>query len=254
VRWLYCLAFCAALCTSGARADSAAELYAAGKYQQAEAAGGAENSAEGLTYAARAVLAQEAMTAPCLACLKRAESYARKAIAADPDYPDAHTYLAAALGYQGRIVGLIRARLGNYPEQAKANIDAALKADPHNGRALAALGGWNIEVVRAGGETMAKMIYGATLQAGQHDFARAFAASPDNPVLRYQYALVLGGYDPARFHATIADSLKRAIAGKPATAFDALEQSRARELLDILNRGDNDAFAKLVRRDQGYPQ
>lgn len=253
MRWLAGLALCAALSASAAQADNAAQLYAAGKYQQAETAGVAENDAEGLTYAARAVLAHEAAIAPCLDCLKRAESYARKAIALDPNYPDAHTYLAASLGYQGRIVGVVQARLNNYPGEAKDNIDAALKTDPNNGRALAALGGWNIEVVRAGGETMAKIIYGATLDAGQHDFARAFAASPENLALRYQYALVLSGYNPDRFHAAIVDALTRAIAGKPATAYDAFAQSRARELLEVAKRGDSDALAKLVRRYQGYP-
>jgi tetratricopeptide (TPR) repeat protein len=253
VKWLGGLAFCAALFASGAQADNAAQLYAAGKYQQAEAAGATENNAEGLTYAARAILAHETMGAPCLDCLKRAEGYARRAVAADPNYPDAHTYLAATLGYQGRIVGLVQARIDNYPEEAKENIDAALKADPNNGRALAALGGWNIEVVRAGGDTMAKMIYGASLEAGQHDFERAFAASPDNLVLRYQYALVLGGYGPERFRDTILDALKHAIAGKAATTFDAFEQNRARELLDVFKRGDMDAFSKLVKRNQGYP-
>jgi len=88
----------------------------------------------------------------------------------------------------------------------------------------------------------------------RYDFERAFAASPDNLVLRYQYALVLGGYDPERFRDTIADSLKHAIAGKPATVFDAFEQNRARELLDVFKRGDMDAFGKLVKRNQGYPQ
>jgi tetratricopeptide (TPR) repeat protein len=254
VKWLLAAVLGAALAVSSAHADTAKHLYEIGKYPQAEAVGALENTAEGLTYAARAILAHETMSGPCLDCLKRAEGFARKAIAADPNYPDAHTYLAASLGYQGRIVGLIEARLNNYPEEAKANIDAALKADPNNGRALAALGGWNIEVVRAGGETMAKMIYSASLEAGQNDFAKAFAASPDNLVLRYQYALVLGGYDPERFHDTIADSLARAIAGKPATAFDAFEQSRARELLEALKRGDMDAFSRLVKRNQGYPQ
>jgi tetratricopeptide (TPR) repeat protein len=246
--------FSAMLASTCAQADNAELLYNAGKYQQAETAGAVEDDAKGLTYAARAILAQEAMSAPCLDCLKRAESYARKAIARDPNYVDAHTYLAASLGYQGRIVGLVEARLENLPDQAKANVDAALKADPNNGRALAALGAWNIEVVRAGGETLAKIVYGASLEAGQADFTKAFAASPENLVLRYQYALVLSGYDPQRFHDLIVDSLEHAIAGKPQTAFDAFIQNRARELLDVFRRGDKDVFAKLVRRDQGYPE
>lgn len=243
----------AALITGAAGAQTAKQFYIAGKYGQAEAAGTSENTAESLTYAARAVLAREAMTAPCLDCLKRAEGYARKAVAADPKYPEAHTYLAASLGYQGRIVGMVKARLDDLPEEAKDNIDAALKTDPNNARALAALGGWNIEVVRAGGDTMAKMIYGASVDEGQKDFARAFAAAPDNLVLRFQYALVLSGYDPDRFHDAIVDNLNRTLAGKPKDAFDVFEQARARALLDVLKRGDADAYAKLVRHDQGYP-
>jgi hypothetical protein len=248
------LLFAAGLAAADARTDAAKQLYDAGKYPQAEAAGVAENNAEGFTIAARAILAREAMGQPCLDCLKRAEADARRAITDDPNLPDAHTYLAATLGYEGRIVGIITARLDNYPEEAKANIDAALKIDPHNGRALAARGGWNIEVVRAGGATLASLLYGASLAVGQSEFERAFAAAPENLVLHYQYALVLSGYDPKRFHDIIAEQSARAIAGKPATAYDAFAQGRARELLDALDHDDSETFAKLVRRDQGYPQ
>jgi tetratricopeptide (TPR) repeat protein len=251
VKWLFAVLIAAA--TLAANAQTAKQLYIAGKYEQAETRGVAENSAEGLTYAARAVLAHDQMGAPCLECLKRAESYARRAVAADSDYSDAHIYLAAALGFQGRIVGIIKARIDNYPEEAKANIDAALKTDPNSARALAALGGWNIEVVRAGGETMAKMIYGASIDEGQKAFARAFATSPHDLVVRFQHALVLSAYDPNRFHDAIAESLNRAISEKPKDAFDVFEIGRAHELLAALKRGDMDVYAKLVRRDQGYP-
>ena len=116
--------------------------------RQGEAAG----TAAGLAIAARAAMADAMMKpAPCLECLKRGEDYARRAIAADEDAPDGHVWLAAALGYQARIVGLVRARLDNDPAQAKENLeDGAGKLDPDNAYALAALGGWNVEVVRAG--------------------------------------------------------------------------------------------------------
>lgn len=250
MKWLFAVLIAAALTANG---QTAKQLYIAGKYEQAETTGVAENTAESLTYAARAVLARDQMGAPCLDCLKRAEALVRKAVAADPAYPDAHIYLAAALGFQGRIVGIIKARLANYPEEAKQNIDAALKADPNNARALAALGGWNIEVVRAGGETMAKMIYGASLEDGQKCFDRAIAVAPHDLVIRVQYALVLSAYDPDRFHDAIGESLNRAISEKPKDAFDVFEMGRARELLTSLKRGDMDAYAKLVHHDQGYP-
>jgi hypothetical protein len=40
------------------------------------------------------------------------------------------------------------------------------------------------------------MLKSPTLEAGQRDFAAAFKSAPDNLVLRYQYALSLGGLDP----------------------------------------------------------
>ena len=250
MKWLFAVLLAAGLATN---AQTAKQLYDAGKYEQAEAVGVSQNTAESLTYAARAALARDQMGAPCLDCLKRAEALARSAVAINPNDANAHIYLAAAIGYQGRIIGMVQARLANYPAQAKENIDAALQADPSNGRALAALGGWNFEVVRAGGETMAKMIYGANVEDGEKDFARAFAASPHDLVLRFQHALVLSAYDPERFHDAIVDSLNRAIAEKPKDAFDVFELGRARELLAALKRGDMDAYAKLVHHDQGYP-
>jgi len=242
-------------CAPAFAADSPAlSLYIAGKYQEAENAGVAEGDAAGLALAARSALAAEMMReAPCLECLKRAEDEARRAIALDPKMPDGHIYLSVALGYEARIVGLISARLNDYPEQAKSNLDAALASDPENDWAWAALGGWNIEIVRGGGATLARWFYGASVTEGLADFAKAFAGSPDNLVLRYQYALSLGGFDPAGYRDRIEDALSHAVAVKPSTAYEVFAQGRARALLDALKANDTKTFARLVRRDQGYP-
>ncbi len=130
-------------------------------------------------------------THPCLDCARHAERDARRAIALDPKLADGHLLLAASLGAEGRSQGMLVARANDYPDQAKAQIDAALAADPGNCFAIAGEGGWNIEVVRAGGETLARWIYGAKLDTGMADFAKAIACAPDNPALRYQYALAL---------------------------------------------------------------
>ena len=238
---------------SQARADDALTLYKAGKYSQAIAAASAQNTASGFALAARAALAESMMQAPCLACLKRAEAFAREAVIGDPGLAEAHVYLAVSLGYQARIVGVVRARLGSYPEEAKRHLDAALVTDPASAQALAALGGWNIEIVRGGGIVLAKWLYGASLRTGQDDFAAAFRSAPDNPVIRYQYALSLGGFSLATYRAEITDALSRAVGGEGVTAYDAFAQSRARELLTVLKKNDDAAFDRLVRRDQGYP-
>ena len=234
-------------------AEDALALYKAGKYEQAIAAASRENSAAGYALAARAALADAALRSPCLECLERAATLAHKSIAADPELPDGHIYLAASLGYQARIIGMIRARLGAYPEEAKRNLDKALASDPKNAWALAALGSWNIEIVRGGGAYLASWLYGATLAEGFKDYDAAFKAAPGNLVLRYQYALSLGGLDLDAYHDKITDALTRAVKAEPQTAYEKFAQGRARELQTALKNGDRATFDWLVRRDQGYP-
>jgi len=239
--------------TAPAGADDALSLYQAGKYERAINAAVAQNNAAGLALAARAALGEALTQKPCLSCLQRAEGFARKAIAADTHLPDGHVYLAVCLGYEARIVGTVRARLADYPEESKSNLDAALVSDPHNVLALMALGGWNIEIVHSGGAVMANLLYGATIAKGTKLFEAAFKAAPGNIVARYQYALGLGGVDAKAYHAEVRDALSRASNGTPTTAYETFIQSRGRELLAVFNKGDMAEFDRLVRRDQGYP-
>ena len=128
-----------------------------------------------------------------------------------------------------------------------------LAVEPNNSWALAGLGGWNIEIVRSAGETLARWTYGASLKSGHEYFAKAFAVDPNNLVLRYQYALVLGAYDPDAYRKDIEDALSRAVVGTPHSEFDKFEQARARALLEAIKSGDVPAFSQMVRHDQGYP-
>ncbi|HEY5047824.1 MAG TPA: hypothetical protein VII49_07400 [Rhizomicrobium sp.] len=243
-----------ALGTMAAQADSAVQYYEKGKYQSAIAAGVSENDAAGYAVAARAELASEMMRQePCLACLQRAESYARRAIAADPGLSEGHIYLAVTLGYEARIIGVLNARFRGYAEKAKTEIDAAIAEDPRNAWAWAALGGWNVAIAHSGGKVLAGWLYGASLAAGLEDFRKSFAADPDNLVLRCQYAITLAAYDRVRFRADIASALAKAIALRPQTAYETFAQSRARALLATLANNDSATFDALVRHDQGYP-
>jgi len=228
-------------------------LYRAGNYEKAAAEGARLNTAPALVVAARAVLAEAMLRSPCLDCLKRAADLAQRSIGADPGLADGHVFLAVSLGYEARIVGVMQARLNAYPEKAKRELDAALKDDPHNPWALAALGGWNIEIVRGGGRMLARWLYGASVENGLRAFAASFKAAPGNLVLPYQYALSLGGLDPEIYRGDVRDALTRAIALKAQTAYESFAQSRARELLAALTSGDRATFDRLVRRDQGYP-
>jgi tetratricopeptide (TPR) repeat protein len=239
--------------SAAAAENGALALFVVGKYAQAEKAGVAEGDAVGYAIAARSVLADEMMHQPCLECLERAEAYARKAIAADPKYPEGHIYLAVTFGYEARIIGMIEARFKGYAEESKQNLDDVIAVEPNNSWALAGLGGWNIEIVRTAGDTLARWTYGASLKTGREYFARAFAVDPNNVVLRYQYALVLGAYDPETYRKDIEDSLARAVAGTPHSEYDKFAQGRAHALLDAVKSSDLTNFSQMVHHDQGYP-
>jgi hypothetical protein len=139
----------------GSRNGRAGALYVPANMRKPRRPAWRRADAPGYALAARSVLADEVMHAPCLECLERAETYSRKAIAADPKYPEGHIYLAVTFGYEARIIGVIEARIKGFAEQAKNNLDAVIAVEPNNPWALAGLGGWNIEIVRSAGESLA---------------------------------------------------------------------------------------------------
>lgn len=204
--------------------------------------------------AARAALADEMMRdEPCLDCLKHAEDLSRRAIAADPNEPEGHIYLAAAIGFEARIIGDFAAQSKGYADEAKRELDEALANDPNDPWALAAMGSWNIEIVHSAGPALARWLFGARVAAGQNDYAKALALAPDNVVIHYQYALALASYDIDAFRGDVESELGRAVACAPKSAYEAFARSRAEELLNALKLGDTDQTERLVRRDQGYP-
>ena len=240
------------LCAAPSLAGEAGrDLYVAGKYDQAMRLGAETNDATDLVFAARAALAA-ATTRACIACLDQAMAFTRRAIAADPKRPEAHIFLAVALGEQARRKGIVLARLRGDPTRAKAELDTALALDPHNALGLAAMGGWNIEIVRVGGPHLAKWLYGASLQTGLKDFAQALQREPDNVALNYQYALSLSGYDTAQYRGEITKALETAVKAAPQTAYEKVAQERSAELLDLLKHGDKPAYAARFIKFHGY--
>jgi hypothetical protein len=255
MKWPAVLVLLLALTPPPALADEASlsALYARGAYGAAMQAGAAAHDAYGYALAARAALADAALReAPCMDCLRHAETLARQAIAADPKRADARVWLASALGYQARIKGLVWSKLHGFPVKAKAALDAALAADPGNAYALAAQGGWNIEIVKAGGPFLARHLYGASLQDGLALFDRAVAHAPGNVAVRYQIALSLAGFDPEAYRARIAAELEAALKAVPATSYERAMQTRAATLKALLD-GNRAEFDAQVRRFQGYP-
>ena len=249
---LIALLLCA---TPAMAADGLYPLYAAGKYEEAVKAGVAEGDAPGYAIAARAVLAEAVLApSPCMPCLKRAEDFARKAVAADPTYADGQIWLAVALGYQARITGPVAARLHDAPGQSKAALEAAVKAAPDSPFAVSALGGWHIEVVRGGGAFLAGLLYGAKESTALGLFDRAVRLAPGNVAVRYQIGLSLSGFDAVKYRARIDSELQAAIKDSPASLYETAMQARAADLLALLRQGPADRFAAVLRKYQGYPE
>ena len=229
-------------------------LYAKGDYEQAAQAGEAAHSGRGLAIAARAVLADEVLRdTPCLPCLERAEKLARDSIALDPHQAFGHVWLAVALGYEARLTGIIKARLKDSPGQSRTALDAAVADDPKNPYAVSALGGWHIEIVRGGGATLARFLYGATESEALNLFDRAEKFAPGNVAVRYQIALSLAGFDAEKYRARIVAELKAAMAGTAETAYEKKIQGRAQDLLGQFQPAPHDGFDALVRKYQGFP-
>jgi hypothetical protein len=229
------------------------DLYRAGNYEAAVAAGEAEGSGASLAVAARAVLADANLRdVPCMTCLQRAEALARRSIALDTQHPEPYVYLATALGYEARIVGSLRARFARFPERAKEAIDRALAVAPNDSWSLAAAGTWHIEVVRYGGSLLARTLFGARVQTGEDYLRRAVAAEPENLVIRFQRALLLSGnFDANR--ETVASELAAATMTEPRTAYERALKARAARLLDLVHANKRQEYMTLVSRYQGYP-
>jgi hypothetical protein len=232
----------------------ALQLYKAGNYEAAIKAGVAENNENGFAIAARATLADANLRdAPCMECLKRGEALARRAIAAGGKLPESYVYLTASLGHQSRIIGTLRAGLSKYGTQTREALNTALRINPNFSWALAAMGGWNIEVVRVGGSWLGDMFYDASFDKGVGFFRKAVAAEPTNLVIHFQFAISVASYDLDGQRALVTSELTAAANGTPASAYDAVIKQRAVRLKELVAKRDDDAAIALVRKYQGYP-
>jgi len=236
-------------------ADPAFDLWTQGKYDEAIKTGLAENNAEGLSVAARAAASDMTMrTKPCLECTTRTEELARKALAADPKAALPTIYLAGALGYRGRIIGMMASQSAKLGEQSKAAIEAALAAHPKDAQLLATMGGWHFEVVRVGGSMLARWTYGASTDKGLEKFAEALKIAPNDLVVNYLYGISLASVDADEYRDKIEAAWKRVAAAPAESAYEQAQKKRAAELLALLGGKDRKAFDAKLKTYMGIPQ
>jgi hypothetical protein len=230
------------------------ELYARGGYLAAAEAGARIGDGAYYALAARATLADATLREdPCLECLRRAQELARLGISQDPNIVESYVELAAAMGYEARLIGPIRARLASLPGESETAIRKALKLAPDDPWALAAAGGWNIEVARTAGSILANLVYGASFAKGVAYYRQAMAADPGNLVIQLNYALAAGSYDFERRRLEIMAVLETAARGVPADAYSQAMRERAAILHDLLLRDRREEYQALALRYLGFP-
>ena len=108
-------------------------------------------------------------------------------------------------------------------------------------------------MVRAGGAFLARHVYGATEADGIAMFDLAVRTAPDNVAVHYQIGLSLAGFDPEKYRARMIAEFHAAQSGPAATAYEKKIQTRAGELLGLLNARAHHAFESRVRKYQGFP-
>lgn len=235
-------------------ADPAFDLWTQGKYDEAIKTGLAENNAEGLSVAARAAASDMTMrTTPCLECATRTEELARKALAADPKAALPTIYLAGALGYRGRIIGMMAAQSAKLGEQSKAAIEAALAAHPKDAQLLATMAGWHFEVVRVGGSMLARWTYGASVDKGLAKFDEALKIAPNDLVVNYLYGCTLAANDAKKFRPQIEAAWTRVANAQAPSVYEQAQKKRAGELLALLRGNDRKAFDAKLKIYMGIP-
>jgi hypothetical protein len=233
---------------------SAYDLYESGAFTAALTAGENEGDAAGLIVAARAAIADaELRDAPCASCLNHLEDIARRVIAAEPEEAEGYIYLSVALGLRARLLGLMEARREKLAEHSDEALEIALQLSPASSLALAARGGWHIEVARLAGNFLGRILYGARADEGKTYFRRAVAAEPENLVIRYQFALSLSGYDLHGERPEVETLLAEAAAIMPRDAYEVAVQTRAAELATLLRDGDIHSYGARVNAFQGFP-
>lgn len=166
--------------------------------------------------------------APALDWLGLSESAARRSLELDPVGPLATAAIMALARAQGE-AGLHRGGLANarLPGELRSLFERVLDLDPENPDALVAYAVWHFALTEIG----IGWLYGADRGQVLPLIERGVAAAPEQINLRVEYARVLiglGRVEEGREQAEIALELPAA------SAADAYEQERARELLRAL--------------------
>lgn len=231
--------------------EEAEALFARGDFLTAAQEGRSVDSAASLALAARATLAHaefHARPAFRRRAVLAAEALAREALSKDARHVEALIQLSVATGYLARHNGALASHIQGLAADGRAYLEQALAQQPDNAWANAALGGWHIEVFRAGGSMLASAWYDASAEQGIALFRKSLEIDPQNAVLRYEFALALLSLDPDVHADEAEEHLTTVIGQRTKTMLETLARGRARRLLAALRSDGRSRLADEIGR------
>lgn len=229
-------AFTAPINTPSAFASTLSETRIAinqGDFTRAAEMGQALATADGLT------LAAEALAAPVLlgtdddpkSTAKAAYKLTQAAIALDPSHTEAHMQAALSLGFVTRATNPISVWRKGLANDLKDAIDAFDTVAPNDARVHALRGAWHYGIVRKAGEKRAQKWYKANLTDGNAAYDAALALSPNDIIIKSNYALSLVDVDYSANQSRARAMLEDCIQARSQTAIERAVQERMRATL-----------------------
>jgi hypothetical protein len=162
----------------------------AGEFERAMHAGLAAGGA-GITVAnkAQAIHANylETSESAKLAMLEAVAARAEAQIAAEPGNPNAHFWLAYALGRSGQSISIAKVLAQGLSARVKAALETTIALAPRHADAHVALGTYHAEIIDKLGGLLGRT-QGASKEAGLKHFKEALRLNPHSAIAKIEYA------------------------------------------------------------------
>ena len=217
--------------------DGARTAFDEGRYLEAADMAESLDTSEGYALAADALavhghyIAADADKQPLL---QRARSLADKAVALDQTSAEARFQVAHAMGRYAQSIGPTKALRQGLVGGSREAIEAVLEVDPDMAEARLSLASWHADVVDGFGRMLARMTYGATVQAAMDNYERTLELAPDEKVAYVEFARGLTAIGGRKERARVRELLTHALELPVRNDFDRITHERAKAQLASL--------------------
>lgn len=217
--WLAAAGLAAALCVSAtdeppASIAVARTAFDEGRYLEAADLGESLGTSDGHALAADALavhghyIAADDDKQPVL---ERARRLADKAVELDGTSAEAQFQVAHAMGRYAQSIGPTKALRQGFVGGSLEAIEAALELDPDMAKARLSLASWHADVVDGFGRMIARMTYGATVQAAMDNYERTLELAPEEKVAYYEFARGLAAMGGRKDRPRVRELLTKAL-------------------------------------------